>query len=88
MATATTAAQVIIPFPVVMRTIPSSLDFSNIHVSDLLGGQTATALTIGDSTILATKLIATVASGLTTYRPAFLLTDNNVGSYLGLSAEL
>jgi hypothetical protein len=73
-----------------MRTAPTSLDFANI------------ALTADDANVIAITSAAinpnasanqviikfTVASGLTQYRPYWVLANNNVGAFVGLSAEL
>jgi hypothetical protein len=72
-----------------MRIAPTSLDFANI------------ALTADDANVIAITSAAinpnssanqviikfTVASGLTQYRPYWVLANNNVGAFVGLSAE-
>jgi hypothetical protein len=77
--------------PTTMRTKPASIEYSNVAVN--LPGAGNTAIT--NLTITATEsspdianLVATVASGLTQYRPYFLLNDNNAAGYVAFSAEL
>ena len=89
MATATTTAQFALPFPTTMRSAPTSVDYSTIALYD--GISTFNAITAfttfgGGSNYIGTE--ATVASGLTQYRPVFLVTNNNAAGYIGLNAEL
>ena len=86
----TTTAQILIALPVMMRVAPTSVDFSTL------------AVTMGSSTVALTNLTlttnnegnsqayvyATVASGLTQYRPYILCANNSTNGYVGLSAEL
>ena len=85
-----TVANILIPIPVQMRAIPSAIDFSTVGLADYVGGlitvtPTLTASSLGQKSIAIT---ATAASGITAFRPYFLLTNNSLSGYLGLSAEL
>jgi hypothetical protein len=84
-----TRAGIQIKFPVTMRRAPSSVDFSlPLDVSDSV---TATAVTTGSMTSVGKDVAvfrADVASGLTTYRPMNLTTNNSLTAYVGFSAEL
>jgi hypothetical protein len=85
----TTIAVISIPFPVTMRTTPSSLDASAIAVQeDFVGGVIAATLTLAAPTKWAGYVEATVASGLTKYRPERILANNNAAAFLGFNAEL
>jgi hypothetical protein len=91
MASSTTAMVLDAKLPTTMRTKPASIEYSNVAVN--LPGAGNTAIT--NLTITATEsspdianLVATVASGLTQYRPYFLLNDNNAAGYVAFSAEL
>ena len=89
MATSSTAAAIYIQYPVTMRVLPSSIDFANLAISDLVNYTVVlTALTVSDRNNIGGKVAATVASGLTQYRTAFLVNNNNTTGYLGFSAEL
>ena len=76
--------------PVTMRIAPSAVDYSNLATYDVGAGAIigVTNLTIGNGSKNMTALVATVASGLTTYRPLYLITNNSTSGYVGLSAEL
>jgi len=77
--------------PVPMRVIPTSLDYSsNLRVSDTVGNQAVTAMSLNTNFTDAqlAGLTATVASGLTQNRSYFLEANNSTTSYIGLSAEL
>jgi hypothetical protein len=89
-ADATTEATVVIFPPVFMRTIPS-VSGSTLALADQTSAQTTvTAVSIdgSQSTSKFLSVIATVASGLTTYRTYFLRAANSTSAYLILSAEL
>jgi hypothetical protein len=77
--------------PVQMRTIPTALDYStNLRASDTVGNSAITALTLNTNFTNAylSAITGTVASGLTQNRFYYLEANNNVASYIGLSAEL
>jgi hypothetical protein len=82
-----TKAQILAVHPVPMRVAPTAADFSTLAVYD---GQTITSVTslAIESGRDATNVLATVASGLTQYRPYSLITNNSTSGYFGLTAEL
>jgi len=84
----TTRALIQVTHPVTMRTVPTSVDFSNIHITDGTSGVTATSVLISNAINGVTTLESVAASGLTQYRFYSLATDNSTSSLLGLSAEL
>ena len=89
MATAGTTAAIYIQYPVTMRVLPSSIDYADLAVSDLVNYTIVlSTLTLSDRNNIGGKVQATVASGLSTYRPTFLINNTNVTGYLGFSAEL
>jgi hypothetical protein len=76
--------------PITMRRNPSAADFSSLVAFDSVNGFAITALTMG-ATLQQTGEVAcfdaTVASGLTQFRPYMIYTNSATG-YLGFSAEL
>lgn len=89
-AVSTTAASVLFNLPVQMRIEPTSVDFGNVRLSDLVSGFTISALTIlsDGSNPDVVLLDATGASGLTQFRPLYLTANNNSAGFVGVSAEL
>jgi hypothetical protein len=86
--TGATSAEVGVVNPVYMRTNPSSVDYANLRISDRLGSDlTVTNLTINSGSISYVRINITVASGVTSARPYFLIGSATAG-YLGFSAEL
>ena len=89
MATSTTAASVIVPFPVTMRTAPSSVDFSNLAVGVFAGAPTAiTGVALDAAGLSQTALQLTGASGLTQFRTYALLANGTTSNFLAFNAEL
>jgi hypothetical protein len=91
-ASSSTQVFCLIPTPVTMRTTPSSIDSttSGMSLGDAAGGfinVTSIAIDTTSAQNLCT-VTATVASGLTTYRPYALVAAGSSTPYLGLSAEL
>jgi hypothetical protein len=76
--------------PVTMRIAPSSLEYSTLATYDVGAASiiAVTNLTIANGSKNMTSLTATVASGLTTYRPLYLITNNSTSGYVALNAEL
>jgi hypothetical protein len=76
--------------PVTMRTAPSSLEYSTLATYDVGAASiiAVTNLTVANGSKNMTSLTATVASGLTTYRPLYLITNNSTSGYVALNAEL
>ena len=85
----TTRADFTVKLPVTMRVVPASIEYSTLAVDPTGGSFAITNLTIDSFTNSkdSAGLVATVASGLTQYRPYFLEATSTAG-YLGLSAEL
>jgi hypothetical protein len=78
-----------VQFPVAMRSKPTSVEWGNQALSD--GVNTAvnlTTLTMSEGSNIGTALVASVASGLTQFRPYALINNNNANGFLGISAEL
>ena len=72
-----------------MRVSPTSVDFSAVALDDGVNSVVAvTALAMYSSSPDLVRLGATTASGLTTYRPYWLTSNNNSAGYVGISAEL
>jgi hypothetical protein len=73
-----------------MRINPNAIDYNGTTVYDIgTGASTAiSALTINQATPQFVLLLATVASGLTQYRPYNLYANTSAAAYIGLSAEL
>jgi hypothetical protein len=86
----TTLATLATTLPVTMRVQPTSIDFSTLRLNDSATATTVTALVINSdfSQANACGLTATVASGLTQYRPYFIEQNNSTTGYIGFSAEL
>lgn len=85
---ATTNAFIFINNPVIMRTAPTSVDFSTLSVYDTATYTAISSLAIGRAGANGSMLDCTVASGLTVNRPYFLVANNSTSAYLGFSAEL
>jgi len=85
-----TNVNVFISFPVQMRSTPSFGSTGSWAVSDGVAGTAVTALAIvaNQSSSLIALFTASVASGLTTYRPYWLESNNSTASKLLWSAEL
>jgi hypothetical protein len=85
-----TSVNVNIQLPVPLRVVPASLEYSTLCVLD--GGTRTTVTSAVLITLYTSQLIAnvtaTVASGLTQYRPYFIQGNNSTAAYVGFSAEL
>jgi hypothetical protein len=91
MAYLTTGASFNVVLPVTMRATPSSIEFANLQVNQPgTGGSTVTSLTYSqiESSFNFANVAATGLSGLTQYRPYYLINDNNINGYFAASAEL
>ena len=85
-----TVASILLPTPVNLRS-PSgaSVDYATLAIGDASGTlRTVTSLTINHYQSNCVQLLANVASGLTQYRPAFLLNNNSTSAYVAISSEL
>ena len=94
-ATSTTVAYCQTPFPVQMRTKPTAIDFPTVAtyfqaLDAAAGGATLTALVFDSAQTTSQQgfLTATVAAGLTQFRPYVIRGNNSTGAYLGWTAEL
>jgi hypothetical protein len=88
-ASSSTNVMGIIQFPVMMRTAPTSIDFSTIQCNDSSTGTAVSAVAFSGveyGTLLATVNFTT--SGMTTYRPTKIISNGSTAGYLGFSAEL
>jgi hypothetical protein len=88
-ATTTTNANISLPLPVQMRTAPT-VTASTLMVQDgtTITAVTSTSVVTNQTNSLNAFVQATVASGLTAFRPYQLQTDNSTAGFLLLSAEL
>ena len=88
-ATTTTNVNISLPLPVQMRTAPT-VTASTLMVQDgtTITAVTSTAVVTNQTSSLNALVQATVASGLTAFRPYQLQTNNNTAGNLLLSAEL
>jgi hypothetical protein len=83
-----TSTAAIFVFPVVMRAVPTSVDYSTLMVSDNANYDLAvTNVTVGGTSSMVT--INTTNSGsATSFRPATLAQFNSTSAFIGFSAEL
>jgi hypothetical protein len=84
----TTGAEILYNVPVQLRVAPSAIEFSNVGLSDGLAVTAVTGLTSLQNAKTTGILGATVASGLTQFRPYSLLANNNTSAYVAWVAEL
>ena len=88
MAVSGTQAKVVIPFPVQMRAVALS-DYASLSITDLVNYTIATtAVAIDSNNLTNATLLATVASGLSQYRVAYLCTGSANTGYIGFNGEL
>jgi len=84
-----TSARIFAQLPVTMRVLPTSVEFSNLALSDTATSQAVTAISINAvSSPGVAVLDCSAASGLTQYRPYFLFDNSSFSAYLGFNAEL
>lgn len=76
--------------PITMRVKPSSVDYSNIKISNASVSFAVTALSLNANNSDGSYFITdwTSASGGTANRPCILQANNNSAAYIGFSAEL
>jgi hypothetical protein len=86
----TTVAVFPTQMPVQMRVSPTSIDYSTLATYDVGGGviSAVTALALDTASPLISQINATVASGLTQFRPYQLMNNNSSSGYLAFNAEL
>ena len=83
----TTQAYIAFPVSTTMRVNPTSVDYSNLQITNWQSGGTVTSVSISRSNDNLVNVLATVASGLTA-GSGYCIADNNVGSaFIGFSAE-
>jgi hypothetical protein len=87
-ATSTTVASIVVPLPVQLRTNPSFIEFANLSLFEGTGFTAVTSATLDNAGVKIVVVNATVASGLTQFRPYQLMANNDSGMFLGISAEL
>lgn len=86
LAASTTLAQIVVPFPVEMRVVPTSVDYSTLGLYD--GGLVAITAVALDGQNARAGGVSCTSSGLTVYRPYILISNASANGYLGFSAEL
>jgi hypothetical protein len=85
----TTEIQIPIPNPVVMRTAPTVLEYSNITCSDGAASVTFSSAAYEAVTTNSKMVNVTVTcTGATQFRPYRFIVDNSSTGYLGVGAEL
>ena len=91
-ALSTTGAMMQLKFPVTMRTRPTAIEYGGtIQLFDGVTATNITSATINTDLVTSTDLAnfrATVASGLTQYRPYQIAAAADATAYFGFSAEL
>ena len=89
MGTSATNVKGTVPFRTQLRTVPSSIDSGNLAVYDGTNVTAITSIALNNQTAgHEGGFSATVASGLTQYRPYSLITNNNTAGYIAFNAEL
>ena len=84
----TTDAHILFPFPVEMRTAPSSIEISAIELTDLVAEISAGTVTMSGTSTSFSGQINCATSGLTQDRPYVIRNDNNAAGYVAFTAEL
>ena len=76
--------------PVQLRVAPNALEYSTVATYDTGAASiiAVTNLTVATTAKNLIAVTATVASGLTQYRPLYLIANNSTNGYLAFSAEL
>jgi hypothetical protein len=89
-ANATTSAQIPVKFPVTMRTAPSSIDSSNVQITDSVTNFSSPSSIPLDSNQTSADVgsFSFNQSGLTQYRMYIARGNNSTSTYIGFSAEL
>jgi hypothetical protein len=84
-----TGSVIFTAFPSQMRTKPSSVNYSNLILTDAVSTFAVTTLTIDSNTTSNSYgAVNATATGLTTYRPMYLRQDTSTAGYIAFSAEL
>jgi hypothetical protein len=87
LAKSTTAAEITVPNPVAMRVAPTSVEYSNVNVSDGVTLASGGTITLSAATPVAAHFVITYGSGLTQYRTYFMQ-GAIAPAYLAFGAEL
>jgi hypothetical protein len=87
-ANSTTLAHVFVPAATTFRASPTSIDFSTLAVYDGVNLIALTNATIDQAGKNGITVAASVASGLTQFRPYRLFTNSSANGFIGFSAEL
>jgi hypothetical protein len=79
-----------VPLPVTMRVTPTSIDYSNVGVTDgaAVYAASSLALTGNQNNAKFAAFSLQFASGVTQFRYYYIVSNNNSAGYLGFSAEL
>jgi len=88
-ASSTTLVDIPIALPVTMRVAPTSIDSSNIGITDNIGSVITGTLTL--TAVTTSQNVANVrltTTGLTQYRTYAILANNSSSAYLGFNSEL
>jgi hypothetical protein len=86
----TTTTSIAVTLPSTMRVIPTSVDFSTLSLVDGVTATAVTACTI-DANVSSNNfgvVTASVASGLTQFRPYYLRQNSSNTAFIGFSSEL
>ena len=92
-AQASTTAVVAVNLPVTLRTLPTTLDYSNLALqsgsySSSVNASGALAFEGSTSSPQLVMIFANYTTGMTANQPARLINNNNTAGYLGIGAEL
>ena len=84
-----TSGEFLLPLPVTMRTVPTSLDSASCRMTDLQSAYTISALSFDSDRNNASQPVIVASTGsMTLYRPLTLEANNSSTAYIGVSAEL
>jgi hypothetical protein len=84
----TTLARISVTPKQTMRVAPTSIEFSTLGLYDSNSTVAVTNLTFDQATRNQVLLLATADSGLTAFRPYYLLSNNSLSGFVAFSAEL
>jgi hypothetical protein len=83
-----TLATIFFSLPVELRANASAIEYSNLSVYDGTSITAVTSATLDNATKKVQKVNATVASGLTAYRPYSVIANGTSSFYIAFTAEL
>ena len=87
-ASSTTKAIISLPLPVRQRSTNQTLTAASLTLNDGITTTAVSSIVFNSQGLDCVRLEATVASGLTQYRPYFLYANNTTAMFIGVSAEL